>query len=105
MSDMEMEDTEERHESGFESLGYAVIRKAVNDVKQLTSVGIITNGKPVEKWPKGIKTVGYTNVHQVKELLLWFRNGSLEYWLNLLRSKIDASAIRKQLNIEQAGGD
>jgi len=87
----------------FEALGYAVITQAIEDVRMFQKFKVIVDGEVSQFWPKRrgkpVKLDGYSKPHEVKELLLWFRNGSLERLLDLLDSSMNPIAIREAIQI------
>lgn len=91
------------NDDGYVKLGYAIIEQAVHDVKALQDAGLIVDGKVVPCWPvrrgKAAKMCGYSKPYEVKELLLWFRNGSADELLSLLGAPINAEAMCQRLHI------
>lgn len=87
------------------NLGYAIIQQAVHDVKELKRVGLIRDGHYKGPWPRrggrDMKICGYCKPHEVRQLLLWFRNGSLEELLSLLGSPLHADKVCHVLTSEE----
>lgn len=109
----------EKRATGFESLGYAIIEQAVDDIKGLKAARKINNrGEVTRKWPgsvsyckslksgkrlrrfKPVKIMDwYDRNLKVKQLLHFFRGDALKSLLIMLSSTIDQSTILKQLKI------
>ena len=90
----------------YTRLGYAVIQQAVEDLKELRKKGYIVGMQPVDPWPTdknklghsiNIRCCGYSRPHEIKELILWLQGAGLDDYLELIDSKIDASAIQREL--------
>lgn len=90
--------TEVKEHDGYLDLAYAVVQQAIEDVRELKAAGIIKDGMVAKRHIHHLSG-GYNNQHEVRELLLWFRNGAAADMLEIMGSNIDATAMRNQLGI------
>jgi hypothetical protein len=93
----------DRRGVGPEAVFYAAIEQKVEDVKSLQKLGVIVNGKCIDKWPVGAngkkKTFlnDYDSYTSVNELLQWFygreEGGGMAGMLEFLGSGMSAEKI------------
>lgn len=106
---------------GWESLGYAIVEQAINDVRGLKRAGIIVEGRCTRRWPtvfvdvrhklKGkpeelrkramnkIYLSDYQSKQDVDELLYFIRCGALKELLEMLDSRMEAETIARLLEL------
>ena len=109
---------EVKREAGFESLAYAIVEQAVNDLKALINCGIVVDGecafkswieyeddRPVAKtdWPlwdgKPVKVNQlYREPGEVKRLLHFFTNGDCDKILEAVGSGMTGRQILSKVS-------
>lgn len=99
----------DRRGVGAEAVFYASIEQKVEDIKSLQKLGVIVNGKCIQKWPVDAKGKAktflndYDSYSSVNELLQWLygreAGGGLDGMLKFLGSGLDAEKIIDQIII------
>ena len=88
---------------GYDALGYAILERAVKDIKLLQKYKLIQDGQATDPWPIGsgcnANAGGYSHQHEVKALIEWFTGGEADYLLSILSAPITAETICRQLRI------
>jgi len=77
-----------------------IVIQAVLDYKMLEEKGIVKAGKMIRPLKSKNEVDDYATEHQVKRLLMWFKEKSeIQYWLDLAGINIHSDHILKGLGI------
>ena len=87
---------------GWEALGYAVVENAIHEFKLATKRGRIVNGVATlvgPQWTPIQKCRAKDQRLNDADLINFFRDGRLDWWLDALNSTLTAEDIRAALKI------
>ena len=88
----------------YAALAFAIVEKAVADVRMLCDMGLIVDGEARDPFPdryskESKASYGYNRQHEVRDLIVFLRCGAAAEFLDMLGVSVTADEVCRKIGL------